>query len=254
MTIKLQLSLGLLLGAFALSACDFTAPGVPKTDTPKYKAPDIDLKVGQDVDDFLKGLKLDEGGQPGTIQLKGVIGKDPRISVSQTPGKNLKGEVSPLLDTAKPVLTSQAEAVTLQAEDDKTYINFGCDQIEPEWIAGLREKKSTVEKGLQRASATKILICKSVDLDQVATQFVAKEILLVDADIFLRSPMQFVYLTTEHLELVGKNSLRSVAPSGEGYILPGASIDVSVSESLAGDGTLAVSAIGGDNLKKETAK
>lgn len=218
--------------------------------------------------EFLNELEksLSYGGQPGTITLTGVAvidadKIDSRISISQEAGLDSSSSATAMSDKVK-VLKSlsseEAEKASAQAkklEEQRTYINIGCELAESE-IAGLTEvdAKAELAKETVLVSASRIFICNELKSSKVLLDLSASEIMLKDASILANKNLGILNLKAATLVLVGKNKIASLGQDDSGYVLSSASISLNVSKEIFGDGELSISSKGGNNIapaKKE---
>ena len=229
---KFNLSiLTLLAMIIGLSACNV------KTSNDRMK--DLEKQWDEDKrknDELLESLKksLEQGGQPGSIKVSGIIVKDNqetdvRITVVSKAGIGKDGTQPPILDSIKPVFSSKTEVEITKISELKTLISLGCDAKTAAKIAKERSLKieqipspsSDVSLGVV---AKVILLCK--DLDKVSVPslteqfliFIADEVILDKVDYTLTKMTGSISLHTNKLMLKGpsklatKGTLTGVAP------------------------------------------
>lgn len=206
---------------------------------------------------------LTDGGQPGTITLNGatvidVDKLDSRITVSQEAGLNLSGSATTTAKDLKKLNTLDAEKLeNLKAslkkhEDEKSYINLGCELAESE-IAGLTDAsdKITSTKASESLTASRIFICGEQNFNKLSVHISASEITLKDTSIIIQKNLGNLSLNTGTLALVGKNKITSLGEDYSGYVLSGASVDLTVTNEILSDGELAITSKGGNNIAEQ---
>lgn len=207
---------------------------------------------------------LSDGGQPGPITLNGVLAVDAdkldsRITVSQSTGLNKSGSATTVAKTALVINSLESSKIEkLKAdlkkkEDERTYINLGCELAESE-IAGLTDvtAKTDLSQDVILLSASRIFVCGEQKLaDKGLLSLSASEIMLKDASMTFQKNTSLLGLSTGTLILIGKNKIASIAKDDSGYILAGASINLTVTNEIYGDGELALESKGGNNIAEQ---
>lgn len=263
---KKSILLSSLLATMSLAA------GCTKSQTPDFKK-DLDNKLAEinrqneqrlaDVNELINvATKLQtDGGQPGKIDLNGVIvidtdKLDSRITVSLKAGLNRAGAATAL---SKESSTSQTVIADEQAEDLKadfqklqeirTYINLGCELAESE-IAGLKDDTASITKteASDSLKASRIFICGEHAFTKLITNIKASEIMLKDASVNVKKNMGSLKLEVGTLVLVGKNKISSIGTDDSGYISRAADLSISVVTEIYGDGELTIASSGGNNI------
>lgn len=266
---KSQLLSSLLTATLLLATACTKSQVHPKEDIDK-KINEIIEKAKLDnaytdklIEDILKNST--NGGQPGSITLNGVISidgekLDSRISVSQEAGLSQTGSATTLtkqeLLALNKLETAKLEEIRVDLKkretEQKTYINLGCELAESE-IAGLTEvsSKNELEKDIATLSTTRLFICGELNLEKIVVSISASEIMLKDATINQSKSLGSLSLTTGTLVLVGKNKMRSLGENGSGLLLSAASINLTVTNEIYGDGELSIESKGGNNIAEK---
>lgn len=215
------------------------------------------------IEDILKNST--NGGQPGTVTLNGLISidgekLDSRISVSQEAGLSRTGSATAVakqellalnkLDSSK--LEELKVDFKKRESEQKTYINLGCELAESE-IAGLTEisSQNELEKEISILSTTRLFICGELNLDKLMVSISASEIMLKEAKITQSKSLGNLSLTAGTLVLVGKNKIRTLGENGSGLLLSAASINLTVTNEIYGDGELSLESKGGNNIAEK---
>lgn len=205
---------------------------------------------------------LTDGGQAGSISLNGVAvidtdKLDARISVSQEAGLNLSGSAT---TTKKDLKLNSLETEKLETvksslkklEDERSYINLGCELAESE-IAGLTDvtAKTDLTKDIALLSASRIFICGEQKVSHQMFSISASEVMLKAVSITSQKNLSGVSISAGTLVLVGKNKIASFGENGSGYRISAASINLTVTNEIYGDGELALESKGGNNIAEE---
>ncbi len=198
-----------------------------------------------------------QGGQPGVIYLAsvlattsadGMIESDPRIRILQHPGIGFDGKPSVLNLKQSVKIQSETEPVQVSVSEvsqRRTYINVGCENLDPSEYAGLNEIKMKAHKFLLEAVATKVFICgKHAILFNIA--FVnAQEIILKNVDREMKSSGVMLTLQAQTLTLVGENRLAAAGPKLKApAFIWSPSISLEILEGLSGTGHLLLETTG----------
>lgn len=211
---------------------------------------------------------MTQGGQPGTITLNGVAVMDAdkldtRITLSQTTGITRTGSETALAKEDLVVLNSltadkleKIRESSTKLEENRTYLNLGCEPAESE-IAGLTEvfvESSGVSTTsvTPLPSASRVFICGEHDVsEKVIFSISASEIMLKDASLKMLKNPGGITLSAKTLVLVGKNKITTVGQNDSGILLSAASINLTVTNEIYGDGTLALESKGGNNIAEK---
>lgn len=214
------------------------------------------------IDNALK--ILNDGGQPGSITLNGVATVDAdkldsRITVSQQAGLNKTGSATALaknttvLNSLESSKIEELKANFKKQEDERSYINLGCELAESE-IAGLTDvtAKTDLSKEVILLSASRIFVCGEQSIaDKTVLALSASEIMLKDASMISKKNVANVSLSTGTLVLIGKNKIASLAKDDSGYVVAAASLNLTVTNEIYGDGALVLESKGGNNIAEE---
>lgn len=218
------------------------------------------------VDGVLKTLS--EGGQPGSISLNGVAvidadKLDSRLTVSQEAGLNKAGSATVtaknllIINSLESAKLEEIKANLKKQEDERSYINLGCELAESE-IAGLTDitAKTDLSKDVILLSASRIFMCGEQKFtDKMVVSLAASEIMLKDASLTSQKNLASLSLSTGTLVLIGKNKITTVGKNDSGYLVAAASINLTVTNEIYGDGELTLASKGGNNIaeqKKDT--
>lgn len=218
--------------------------------------------VDRTLQDTLKTTT--QGGQPGTVTLNGILSidndkLDSRITLSQSAGLNRDGSSATTmaqgltkLNTLKSEDLEKLKADFKKREEERTYINLGCELAESE-VAGLTD--ATVKIDITKdmvLSATRIFICGELNIsDKILLSLSASEIMLKDASITQQKNLGTLSITTRTLILAGKNKITSLGENGAGLLLSASSISLTVTNEIYGDGELALKSKGANNIAEQ---
>lgn len=214
------------------------------------------------VDSVLKTLT--EGGQPGSISLNGVTvidadKLDSRLTVSQEAGLNKAGSATTVaknmmvINSLESSKLEQLKANLKKQEDERSYINLGCELAESE-IAGLTDitAKTDLNKDVILLSASRIFMCGEQNFaDKLVVSLSASEIMLKDASMTSQKSLASLSLSTGTLVLTGKNKIASLGKNDSGYVVAAASINLTVTNEIYGDGELSLTSKGGNNIAEQ---
>ncbi|WP_409480045.1 hypothetical protein [Pseudobdellovibrio sp. HCB154] len=207
---------------------------------------------------------LTAGGQPGTITLNGVVSTDAdkldsRITVSQQAGLNQSGSATAMAKNVLVVNSLKTEELDKlktdikTLEDKRTYINLGCELAESE-IAGLTETSAITSPTviMKKAEASRVFICGDVNMTkEVILEISASDIMLKDASISSLNKIGSITLKSKTLVLIGKNKIATLGENSSGLVLSAPAIDLTVTNEIYGDGTLALESKGGNNVAEK---
>ena len=210
---------------------------------------------------------LQQGGQPGTITLNGVVVMDTekldsRITLSQTTGLTRTGSATALAKDLLVLNSLKAEDIekinekSKKLEDERTYLNLGCELAESE-IAGLTEVSANSNVVSNTAvtplpSVSRVFICGEHDFsEKIVLNISASEIMLKDASIKMLKNPGALGLSAKTLVLVGKNKISTVGQNDSGILYSAASINLTVTTEIYGDGELSLESKGGNNVAEE---
>lgn len=229
------------------------------------KKSEEDAKKNQKILDDLQA-SMSKGGQPGSIILTGVAvvdndKVDSRITLSQEAGLDRSGSATTLASDVKKLNTlssedqEKAQAGVKKLEDERSYINLGCELAESD-IAGLTEKEAKTElaKDATLLTASRIFVCGELKASNALLSLTASEVMLKDGSIISEKNLSPISINTGTLILVGKNKITTLGENESGYLLSAAFINIKVSKEIYGDGELAITSKGGNNIapqKKE---
>ena len=210
---------------------------------------------------------LHQGGQPGIITLNGVVVTDTdkldsRITLSQTTGLTRTGSATALgkdllvLNSLKAEDIEKINENSKKLEDERTYLNLGCELAESE-IAGLTEVTANSNVVSNTAvmplpSVSRVFICGEHDFsEKIVLKISASEIMLKDASIKMLKNPGGIGLTAKTLVLIGKNKISTVGQNDSGILYSAASINLTVTTEIYGDGSLSLESKGGNNIEEK---
>lgn len=224
----------------------------------------------RDSDRIIENMNtmMSQGGQPGTITLNGVTvidtdKIDSRITLSQEAGLPRTGSATSLAKDLVVLKSLKTEAIdkikenSIKLEEKRTYLNLGCELAESE-IAGLTEVSSATATVSSTAaitplpSASRVFICGEQNLsEKIVISISASDIMLKDASITMLQNPGVVNLTAKSLVLVGKNKITTLGKNASGLLSAAASISLTVTNEIYGDGELALISKGGNNVAEQ---
>ncbi len=258
-------TLTLFAMAIGLSACNV------KTSNNKMK--ELEKQWDDDKkknDELLEKLQksLEQGGQPASIKVSGIIVKDDRetdvrISIISKGGIGKDGTQAIIADSNKPVLSSKNEKLQISKLNElKTLISLGCD---PKMVVKVAKERSLkIERisepsmeNLRSIFASTILLCG--DMEKISAPsltgqyfvFLSDELILNKVDYSLIYSSGLLSFNTNKLVLIGSNKL---ATKGADHNLT-PFLELNVLKEITSDekGKLILMSTGGD-YKKPAAK
>lgn len=249
--------------AVALTATLIAGCNVKSSDDYKKETDEIIKKSQQDIDELTSSLY--RGGEPGKITVKGIIVKkdgeqfqlDDRIKVEQIGGKGNRG-VSQTMVSAKnkATLSETADPKDFSAlSSSGKYINLGCEKLSAEETEGLTEEASSaLTDSVLSLSAKKIFICGSPKISQSFVSLSAEQLVLKNANLKLKSIVGSLAVSSMKLVLEGDNSIETQGIESTISVLIAPSLDFSLTESIDGEGKLALRSVGGNCVQKDEKK
>lgn len=210
---------------------------------------------------------INDGGQPGSISLNGAVtheGKpDERLSITQSGGLNRAGSATAvtkqdllLVNTLSSEKLEELNTfITKLRENEKTFINIGCQtsELDTDALAGFTEitPKIADEDQIIRLTAHRIYMCGKVAYERLSYSITASEILLKDLDLKYIKDVGSLTLNASALVIKGENRIQTLGKDGPMTILPASSIQINSIAGIFGDGTLSLESKGANNIAEQ---
>lgn len=244
----------LFLLAITTAGCN-----LPNADTYEKDMKRIGERHRSEQDKIMEQFKIDweRGGQPGKIQIEGIVVSDQgqlesRIVLESTTGIGKNGKRAPLAEESKPVLTSQLKESDRMEEltQRKNLIGMGCPKEELELLASHRgltiEPQSELAEGSPLILVGKVIVlCGPLSDSKISLfSFSSDELILKGLTLSHFGLLGSISVTTNHLHLVGLN--RIVSSGFLGLSNVAAPITMRVHKSITSDstGALKIESIG----------
>jgi len=199
-----------------------------------------------------------QGGQPGRISVNGIIVEkdsdqfllDERLKLEQISGKNDKGQPAIVSDSQKAVLSEDAKEADLSdVTGSMSYINIGCETLSEDETKNLTEQTSAqAHDRVLFFKSKKIFFCGNHTFNKslLFVNIKAAELVLKDATIRIEPATTGINLSAKKLVLAGQNLIEAKGSDAPTVVLPGPSIQFTVTREIHGEGTLTLRTIGGN--------
>lgn len=232
-----------------------------------YKSPteDLDKALAQHQREL--DAILYQGGQPGKINLYGVIvtdesgylRTDKRISIMQTGGMGARNVgVAVVGEKNKPVLSPELKGESSQLAlahanlSSSGYINLGCENLTAEDVQGLQEKKQQPSEMIYVSyAAKKVFICGDQHTSGVSVSIIAQDLVLRDVRMTLTGVIGSISAKAQNLELQGENLIGTAGMTSNTIGMDAPDIELSVAKELSGNGSLMLISEGGALVEKK---
>jgi hypothetical protein len=227
---------------------------------------DILAKSKADTDKQLQQLQeygktLENGGQPGSLVVRGIVVKDDsevdnRIKVTMQAGLNRDKTRAELKSSSKPILQSSTEKIDLAKMTERNnLVSIGCDQAEVDSIAKERnldvkalDAPISIQTMVQYSKV--LMLCGNVT--QLSQQYIimsSDEIILNNASINILGTLGGLTLSANKLVLKGKSiiDVKSIDNVSIFTFAPDLELNVVKEIEAEQDATLELKSTGADN-------
>lgn len=266
---KTFFSLALLISTTILYGCNFKINDSSEREF--QKSLDDQKKKNDEVIDILKKSMV-QGGQPGAIQVSGVIIKDnsildERITVSLKGGKGQDGSEVQLSEASKLSLSSVVENLNMSSlSNKKALISLGCDNSFVTSFAThhsleVQQAPNFSPNEKIEITASTVILCNNLnDIFYGQILVVADQLILNNVNYTLEHASassvvaSFITLTANKLVLIGPNQLKTKGvDSTQPRLSLTAKINLTVQKEIfsSEDGSLALISEGSDFKAKE---